>query len=199
MSGFVPAVDTDATNPAARDSILRAVGSVPHVEVPGALDARGVDVVVDRAREALEVWAAYSPERRAEVLRSCAGALESVRPQLVSLLVHEGHKALAEADAEVSECIDFARYYAASTLDDAWRDGLCSEPLGVVAVAGPWNFPLALTMGGVFAALAGGNAAIAKPAPQTPLTAFVCDRSDVSFPEDKRCVNCRDPAVRRRR
>ena len=177
MSGFVPAVDTDPSNPAARKLILGALGSVPPVDVRDALDARGVDVLVDRAREALAIWAGYSPERRAEVLRSCADVLESVRPQLVSLLVHEGHKALAEADAEVSECIDFARYYAASTLDDAWRDGLSSEPLGVVAVAGPWNFPLALTMGGVFAALAGGNAAIAKPAPQTPLTAsFAIDQ-----------------------
>jgi RHH-type proline utilization regulon transcriptional repressor/proline dehydrogenase/delta 1-pyrroline-5-carboxylate dehydrogenase len=177
VSGFQPAVDTDPSNPAARDTILAATRSIPDVEVRVALDARGVDVVVDRAREALAVWAGYSPERRADVLQSCAGVLESVRPQLVSLLVHEGLKAVSDAEAEVSECIGFARYYAASTVGDAWRDGLCSEPLGVIAVVGPWNFPLALSLGGAFAALAGGNTAIAKPAPQTPLSAsFAIDQ-----------------------
>ena len=176
-SGFAPAADTDPNNPAGRDSILAAVGAVPDVEVRFAPDTRAVDSVVRRAREALAVWAASSPERRAEALRSCAGVLESVRPQLVSLLVHEGRKALAEAEAEVSECVDFARFYAASALDDAWRDGLCSEPLGVVAVAGPWNFPLALSLGPAFAALAAGNAAIVKPAPGTPRCAsFAIDQ-----------------------
>ncbi len=177
VSGFEPAVDTDPSTAAAREPVLAAARSIPDVEVRVALDARGVDAVVDRAREALAVWAAYSPDRRAEVLRSLASVLESVRPQLVSLLVHEGHKALSDAEAEVSECIGFARYYAASILDDAWRDGVCCKPLGVVAIAGPWNFPLALSLGGAFAALAGGNTAIAKPAPQTPLSAsFAIDQ-----------------------
>ncbi len=171
VSGFAPAVDTDPSDPVARGGILSALGAVPDVEVCQVRDTTGVDAVVRRARDAAAVWATRSPERRAEVLRSCADVLESVRPQLVSLLAHEGKKALADAEAEVSECIDFARYYAVSVLDDAWRDGLCAEPLGVVAVAGPWNFPLALSLGGALAALAGGNAAIVKPAPQTPRTA----------------------------
>jgi RHH-type transcriptional regulator, proline utilization regulon repressor / proline dehydrogenase / delta 1-pyrroline-5-carboxylate dehydrogenase len=171
VSGFVPAVDTDPSDPAARDTVLAAVRSMPHVTVRDVPDASDVDAIVGRARAAQTVWAAHSPEHRAAVLRSFADVLGSVRPQLVSLLVHEGRKAVQDAEAEVSECIDFARCYATSVLDDAWRDGLCSEPLGVVAVAGPWNFPLALSLGGAFAALASGNAAIVKPAPQTPLSA----------------------------
>jgi RHH-type proline utilization regulon transcriptional repressor/proline dehydrogenase/delta 1-pyrroline-5-carboxylate dehydrogenase len=170
-SGFVPAVDTDPSDPAARAVIVTALGGTRHVGVRRANDTKEVDAVVGQARDAQVMWAAFSPEHRAAVLRSSADVLESARPQLVSLLAHEGRKAVADAEAEVSECIDFARYYAASILEDGWRDGLCSAPLGVVVVAGPWNFPLALSLGGALAALAGGNAAIVKPAPQTPRTA----------------------------
>ncbi len=168
VSGFFPAVDTDPSDPVARKAILTAVGAVPNVEVRRVVDIGGVDAVVDRARAAAATWAGWTTERRATALRSCADDLESVRPQLVSLLAHEGKKAVADAEAEVSECVDFARSYATSVVDEAWRDGVRADPLGVVAVAGPWNFPLALSLGGAFAALVGGNAAIVKPAPQTP-------------------------------
>jgi RHH-type proline utilization regulon transcriptional repressor/proline dehydrogenase/delta 1-pyrroline-5-carboxylate dehydrogenase len=170
-SGFVPAVDTDPSDAAARAVVVTALGEARPVGVRYANDTNEVDTVVGRARDAQVIWAAYSPEHRAAVLRSSADTLESARPQLVSLLAHEGRKAVADAEAEVSECIGFARYYAANILDDAWRDGLRSASLGVVVVAGPWNFPLALSLGGALAALAGGNVAIVKPAPQTPHTA----------------------------
>ena len=88
-------------------------------------------------------------------------------------MVHEGHKTIAEADPEVSEAIDFARWYGERALGLAGSElagsGLARfEPLGTVLVVPPWNFPVAIPSGGVFASLAAGNAAILKPAPETP-------------------------------
>ncbi len=88
-------------------------------------------------------------------------------------MVHEGHKTVAEADPEVSEAVDFARWYGQRALDLA-GPGLADpelarfEPFGVVLVVPPWNFPVAIPSGGVFAALAAGNSVILKPAPETP-------------------------------
>ena len=78
----------------------------------------------------------------------------------------EAGKTLAEADTEVSEAVDFARYYAGLARHLERLDGVVARPLGVVAVAGPWNFPLAIPIGGAVGRLAAGNAAIVKPAPR---------------------------------
>ena len=72
-------------------------------------------------------------------------------------MAREAGKTLAEADTEVSEAVDFARYYARSARQLAWLDGATARPLGTVAVIGPWNFPLAIPIGGALAALAAGK------------------------------------------
>ena len=76
----------------------------------------------------------------------------------------EGRKAVAEADSEISEAVDFARYYAETGSVPA---GTVCRALGTVVVAPPWNFPFAIPCGGVLAALMAGNAVILKPAPET--------------------------------
>ena len=82
-------------------------------------------------------------------------------------------KTVTEADPEVSEAIDFARYYPRSLIEAADELVDCrAEPLGVVVVTPPWNFPLAIPAGGVFAALAAGNAVVLKPAPEAVLVAW---------------------------
>ena len=90
------------------------------------------------------------------------------RGDLVAAMVHEGHKTVAEADPEVSEAIDFARWYGDRALDLGGTELARFEPFGVVLVVPPWNFPVAIPSGGTFAALAAGNAVILKPAPETP-------------------------------
>ena len=88
---------------------------------------------------------------------------------LLGLLMREAGKSASNAVAEVREAVDFLRYYAAqvqSTFDNATH-----IPLGPVACISPWNFPLAIFMGQVAAALAAGNPVLAKPAEQTPLIA----------------------------
>ena len=121
-----------------------------------------------------------SARRRLERL---SDLLEAERDALVALLAREGGKTLDDGIAEVREAVDFCRYYAAEArrlfADDevmpgptGERDVLRRRGRGVFVCISPWNFPLAIFLGQVAAALAAGNAVIAKPAEQTPLIAF---------------------------
>ena len=88
-------------------------------------------------------------------------------------MIVDGAKTVPEADAEVSEAVDFARYYARALREAAGElDDCRMEPLGVVVVTPPWNFPLSIPAGGVLAALAAGNAVILKPAPEAVLVGW---------------------------
>ena len=132
-----------------------------------------VDRVVEAAAGAQPAWADRPPAERRDRLWRVADELSSRRGDLVAAMVHEGHKTVAEADPEVSEAVDFARWYGERALDLAGpalaTAGLARfEPYGVVLVVPPWNFPVAIPSGGVLAALAAGNAVILKPAPETP-------------------------------
>jgi RHH-type proline utilization regulon transcriptional repressor/proline dehydrogenase/delta 1-pyrroline-5-carboxylate dehydrogenase len=96
------------------------------------------------------------------VLRRVAHEFAVHRGELIATMAHTAGKTVGEGDPEVSEAIDFARYYASTIpIDDAF------EPYRVVVVASPWNFPLAIPAGGVLAALAAGASVLLKPAPQT--------------------------------
>jgi RHH-type transcriptional regulator, proline utilization regulon repressor / proline dehydrogenase / delta 1-pyrroline-5-carboxylate dehydrogenase len=112
-------------------------------------------------------WARAPLRQRAEILNAVGDVLEANRGPLLGLMVDEAGKAVAEGDPEVSEAVDFARYYARDSLRHRSLDARCRRPLGTVVVAPPWNFPLAIPAGGVLAALAAGNAVVLKPAPQS--------------------------------
>jgi RHH-type proline utilization regulon transcriptional repressor/proline dehydrogenase/delta 1-pyrroline-5-carboxylate dehydrogenase len=116
-----------------------------------------------RACDAAEPWAAPA-DHRALVLNRAADLYEAHHGELFALLAREAGKTLMDAIAELREAVDFLRYYAARA------DG--APPVGVFACISPWNFPLAIFTGQVAAALAAGNAVLAKPAEQTPLIAF---------------------------
>ncbi|NJL33017.1 MAG: aldehyde dehydrogenase family protein [Chloroflexaceae bacterium] len=98
--------------------------------------------------------------------------LERNRGDLIGAMIRDGGKAITEADSEVSEAVDFANYYARSLdLGEAVAD--CrSEPLGVVVITPPWNFPCAIPCGGMLAALMAGNTVILKPAPEATLVGW---------------------------
>ena len=169
---FVNEPDTDPTDPGARRRLVTALDTDPAGALPGELDEAGIDRAVRTAAAGAARWASVPPEQRAVLLERCAEELAAQRPALVSLMAREAGKTLAEADTEVSEAVDFARFYARSARQLAWLDGAAARPLGTVAVIGPWNFPLAIPIGGALAALAAGNAVVLKPAPQTPAVAF---------------------------
>jgi len=130
--------------------------------------ADGADAEAALAAAAAAVGKLPDPDLRAMLLRAAA-VLERRRGELVAAMVLDGGKTAAEADAELSEAVDFAAYYARAFDDAARWSGARRSPLGVVTVTPPWNFPFAIPFGGVAAALRGGNAVILKPAPEAVL------------------------------
>jgi RHH-type proline utilization regulon transcriptional repressor/proline dehydrogenase/delta 1-pyrroline-5-carboxylate dehydrogenase len=132
-----------------------------------------VDRALTVARAAQPAWGARSIEARGAMLEACAAALGRRRGDLIAAMILDGAKTVTEADAEVSEAVDFARYYARTLLETAPAVADCRmEPLGVVVVTPPWNFPLSIPSGGVLAALAAGNAVVLKPAPEAVLVGW---------------------------
>ena len=163
---FVNEPDTDPALRANREWGLAALAEAPHTpRSPEVTDPAEVDAAVARARNLAEGWASRSGAERAEVLDSVADELADARGELVTVMANEANKTVDQSDPEISEAIDFATYYAESArvLDSA-RSVFTPHTLTVVAP--PWNFPVAIPIGGVLAALAAGSAVILKPAPQ---------------------------------
>ncbi|KPF60767.1 bifunctional proline dehydrogenase/L-glutamate gamma-semialdehyde dehydrogenase PutA [Rhizobium sp. AAP116] len=142
---------------------------------------------VDRAfaagRQGFALWSRTPVEERAATLDKLADLLEADRDRLLALLALEAGKTLDDGVAEIREAVDFCRYYAAQARKQFGEAEVMPGPTGelnrlswrgrgVFACISPWNFPLAIFLGQVSAALVAGNAVIAKPAPQTPLIAF---------------------------
>ena len=130
-------------------------------------DLARVEEAVAAARTAGAEWSATPPAERRRVLEAAADALARRRGELLAVMAVDAAKTVGEGDPEVSEAIDFATYYAAHIP----AAGAGFRPHGTVVVASPWNFPLSIPAGGLFGALAGGNAVIFKPAPETVATA----------------------------
>jgi len=135
-------------------------------------DSTHVDQALNVAREAQQAWGSRSIAVRGAVLLEVAAELARRRGDLIGSMLLDSAKTVAEADPEVSEAIDFARYYA-QALDLGVEVADCAmTPLGVVVVTPPWNFPLSIPLGGVLAALMAGNAVILKPAPEAVLVGW---------------------------
>ncbi|HLS13994.1 MAG TPA: bifunctional proline dehydrogenase/L-glutamate gamma-semialdehyde dehydrogenase, partial [Beutenbergiaceae bacterium] len=171
-ASFANTPDSDPALPQSRLWAEQVLSASPRARTsPQLADTAAVDQVVGTARSAGDTWAQVPAEDRGAVLRTAARELESRRGQLLTQMAHEGGKTIAEGDPEVSEAIDFARYYAdrAEELPQiAAAEGLTFTPSTAVLVTPPWNFPVAIPIGGVLAALAAGAGVIIKPAPQTP-------------------------------
>ncbi|MDJ1017045.1 MAG: bifunctional proline dehydrogenase/L-glutamate gamma-semialdehyde dehydrogenase PutA [Paracoccaceae bacterium] len=131
-------------------------------------DAALVEAAVGIAVEAQPDWAVRDSAERAAILRRAADLYEENACEIFALVAREAGKTLLDGVAEVREAVDFLRYYA----DGAEMAGDAATPRGVIVCISPWNFPLAIFTGQIAAALAAGNAVVAKPAEQTPLIAF---------------------------
>jgi RHH-type proline utilization regulon transcriptional repressor/proline dehydrogenase/delta 1-pyrroline-5-carboxylate dehydrogenase len=127
-----------------------------------------VETALEAARAGAPGWAARPAAERAAMLRRVADLYEDHAPELFALCAREAGKTLFDGVAEVREAVDFLNYYAAEA-ERAGDDA--PPPRGVFACISPWNFPLAIFTGQIAAALATGNAVLAKPAEQTPLVA----------------------------
>ncbi len=145
--------------------------------------AATVDRALALAERAQPAWAAQGASYRADVIARAADFLESHRIELMALLIREAGRTVKNAQAEVREAVDLCRYYAVSARADlatplelksytGERNLLTYAPRGIIAAISPWNFPLAIFVGQIAAALLAGNAVMAKPAEQTPLIAY---------------------------
>lgn len=131
-----------------------------------ARGAAAVNRVVTRGQKAGASWGKRSAKARAAVLLKAAEELAAARAKLLAVMMQEAGKTLQEGDAEVSEAIDFARYYAQSAIEMSEMLGAKFKPVTFTLVTPPWNFPVAIAAGSVLAALASGSAVAIKPAPQ---------------------------------
>jgi RHH-type proline utilization regulon transcriptional repressor/proline dehydrogenase/delta 1-pyrroline-5-carboxylate dehydrogenase len=159
-STFTGAERCTLRNPADHSDVLGSVQYASAEDVSAALQA---------ASSIAPDWAATPPEQRAALLERAADLLQADTPRVMALLVREAGKTWAHAVAELREAVDFLRYYAAQVRRDF--DNATHTALGPVVCISPWNFPLAIFVGQVAAALAAGNPVLAKPAEATPAIA----------------------------
>ena len=148
------------------------------VGLVASADRREIKAAVAAAAKAFPGWRDTPPEARAEILMAAAAAAREARDELAALEVLEAGKAWEEADADVCEAIDYLEYYSRqmARLARGVELGVAGEPSrlvyaprGVAAVIAPWNFPLAIAMGMVSAALVAGNTVVFKPSSLTPV------------------------------
>jgi betaine-aldehyde dehydrogenase len=152
-------------------------------EVPRA-GVEESDAAVERARAAFPAWRALAPAERSAVLHALAGALEERLEELARLEARNAGKPIGDARGEMGMVAETFRYYAGAperltgkTIPVAGGvDMTFREPLGVVALITPWNFPLTIASWKVAPALAAGNTIVLKPAELTPLTALELER-----------------------
>ncbi|MGW7206829.1 aldehyde dehydrogenase family protein [Streptomyces sp. NPDC054837] len=162
--------ELDVLNPATEEVIAT---------VPGAVE-QDVDAAVHRADRAQRAWAAVAPADRARLLRRFAVVVDEHVEELARLEVREAGHTIGNARWEAGNVRDLLDYAAGGVERLAGRqipvpgglDITLLEPLGVVAVIAPWNFPMPIAAWGTAPALAAGNAVILKPAETTPLTAL---------------------------
>jgi betaine-aldehyde dehydrogenase len=148
-------------------------------EIPRA-GVEEADAAVARAKAALPAWRAVAPADRAKLLYGLAGALDGAREELARLEARNAGKPIGDARGEMGMVADTFRYYAGApervlgdTIPVAGGVAMTfREPVGVVALITPWNFPLAIAAWKLAPALAGGNTVVLKPAELTPLTAL---------------------------
>jgi betaine-aldehyde dehydrogenase len=139
-----------------------------------------VDAAVARARAAWPAWRDLAPGARAAALRALADRLQDALEELAVLEARNAGKPIADARGEMGMVVDTFRYYAAAperllgdTIPvDGGQAWTVREPLGVVGLIVPWNFPLTIAAWKLGPALAAGNTVVLKPAELTPLTAL---------------------------
>jgi RHH-type proline utilization regulon transcriptional repressor/proline dehydrogenase/delta 1-pyrroline-5-carboxylate dehydrogenase len=148
-----------------------------------AANSDDVNTALAQADKAKSEWANTSVDERAAYLERAADLLEKKMPEFIKILCQEGGKQINDCMSEVREAVDYCRYYAVRAREDCQIQNLRGptgesnqlrlEPRGIIVCISPWNFPLAIFLGQVTAALAAGNVVIAKPAEQTPLVAVM--------------------------
>ena len=173
----VPSTFKEGTDPAQWSSLTQAraldvLNPADHRDKVGQVifsSQEDVNQALNLAEHAAPIWAVTPPIERANCLLKAADLLETKTPDFIALAIREAGKSYANAIAELREAVDFLRYYARQVSERFEID--THPPLGPIVCISPWNFPLAIFLGQVSAALAAGNVVLAKAAEQTPLIA----------------------------
>ena len=170
-----------------RAALGKLISAIAAQDLPAAVIAIGAtpeqaNAAIAAARAGFKEWSRTPAQARAKILEKAADLLEQRAAHFIALLQREGGKTLDDAFSEVREATDFCRYYAAQGRN-LFGDGevmpgptgesnvLVLRGRGVFVAISPWNFPLAIFLGQITAALMAGNTVVAKPAEQTPLIA----------------------------
>jgi RHH-type proline utilization regulon transcriptional repressor/proline dehydrogenase/delta 1-pyrroline-5-carboxylate dehydrogenase len=165
-------------NPADRNCVVGTAVEATEAQVADA---------IGRASRAQPAWDDAGADARAACLERAAALLEARQAEFIAIIVREAGRTVPNALDEVREAVDFCRYYAAEARDAFGPPAPLPGPTGerntyqlagrgVFVCISPWNFPLAIFLGQIAAALAAGNSVVAKPAPQTPLVAALAVR-----------------------
>lgn len=170
---YLPIVDGEAVATAQTAHSVNPSQPYEIVGTVGLIDIEQADRAMAAAKQALTGWRNTPASQRAAIIRQAAELLEQRRHQLNAWMLLETGKPLRECDGEVSEAIDFCRYYAdeMERLDAGHDYNIAGEtnryryqPRGITLVISPWNFPLAIPTGMTVASLVAGNCTLLKPA-----------------------------------
>ena len=166
--------ETEIINPAKLSESIGLISYASEAEMLAALT---------RAQSAFPSWNSLTLKQRATLLRNLGAELENRRYEFAAICIKEAGKTLEDSLSEVREAVDFCRYYADRSESLMEDTNLISR--GVILCISPWNFPLAIFLGQVSAALVTGNTVIAKPAEQTSFVALLVKdlMIEVGFPE----------------
>ncbi len=154
---------------------------------------KDIHTAVDLANKDPDHWGDTLLDARHQLLCGAAKNMRERRGDLIGVAALTAGKTFYESDPEVSEAVDFIEYYPYSLKCLQQQTGLDFEPLGTVLVISPWNFPIAIPVGGVAAALAAGNRVILKPSPESfPVTCATMQCFwDAGIPESAlQLLNC---------
>ncbi|MFF7682167.1 aldehyde dehydrogenase family protein [Microbacterium sp. NPDC007973] len=172
-AGFRNSADTDPTVAADRSwalAVLDRVGGSTAGDATAAAgrinDETGLDEVVTRVRTGAEAWGALAAADRSAVLQAASRTLAARRAELIEVLASEGGALLAEADAEVSQAVDAAAYYASTAKELDRVPGAVFVPDRLTVVAPRWNASVGLCAGETLAALAAGSGVLLTPSPR---------------------------------
>lgn len=168
-----------------------------------AIDDKLLNEAIESANQAWLNWSETPVEKRAECLRVLGDLLEENRDELMALCIKEAGKTVQDAIDEIREAVDFCRYYADMAIEEfsgakklpgptGESNVLTYEGRGVFVCISPWNFPLAIFMGQIVAALVAGNTVLAKPAEQTSLMATfavqLCHKAGIPVEALQLCI-----------
>jgi RHH-type proline utilization regulon transcriptional repressor/proline dehydrogenase/delta 1-pyrroline-5-carboxylate dehydrogenase len=182
VPGFAAPIIDGKTLPGVERIVVSPVDAIRSVGRVVEATTQHADLAIEAASAGFRIWSRTQAATRATALEKAADLIEARREKFLALLAEEGGKTLDDGVAEIREAIDFLRYYASQARALFGEGETLPGPTGeqnilryrgrgVFVCISPWNFPLAIFMGQIAAALAAGNSVVAKPAEQTPLVA----------------------------